>query len=69
MTFPSPALECRTLAGEITHVSVVAAAPGAGIEPGRQRRLYLVPSLVEPQSVRYCSTVEKQTPGWSQESF
>lgn len=44
MTFPSPALECRNLAGEITHVSVVAASPGAGIEPGQQRGPHLGPS-------------------------
>lgn len=64
MTFPSPALECRNLAGEITHVSVVAASPGAGIEPGQQRGPHLGPSLVEAQSVGCCSTVGMQTPGW-----
>lgn len=47
MTFPSPALECRNLAGEITHVSVVAASPGAGIEPGQQRGPHLVSRMLQ----------------------
>ncbi|KAL6084569.1 hypothetical protein STEG23_009465 [Scotinomys teguina] len=42
----SPALECRNPAGEITHVSVVAAAPGADIEPGQSGRHHLGQALV-----------------------